>query len=188
MTFHKLGDGPILTSSLHEPFLVCDPFVQHFRNLFHMWYIYGTRWVRFVDQGEPDRTYVIGHAVSEDGIHWRKEGRAIIEQRSELECQALPTVVEVTGRYHMYFCHRQSFDFRKNLDNGYRIGYAWSTDLINWVRDDAHVGIDVTADNWDSDMLCYPHVFTCDGQVYMLYNGNGFGREGFGLARWRDSA
>jgi hypothetical protein len=25
-------------------------------------------------------------------------------------------------------------------------------------------------------------VFECDGKVYMLYNGNEFGRHGFGLA------
>ena len=31
-------------------------------------------------------------------------------------------------------------------------------------------------------MLCYPHVFSCDNQVYMLYNGNAFGRQGFGVA------
>ena len=32
-------------------------------------------------------------------------------------------------------------------------------------------------------MQCYPHVFECDGKVYLLYNGNEFGRHGFGLAR-----
>jgi len=26
-------------------------------------------------------------------------------------------------------------------------------------------------------------VFECGGQVYMLYNGNAFGRAGFGVAR-----
>jgi hypothetical protein len=31
-------------------------------------------------------------------------------------------------------------------------------------------------------MQCYPHVFTCDDRVYMLYNGNEFGKFGFGLA------
>ena len=39
-----------------------------------------------------------------------------------------------------------------------------------------------TPGDWDSDMLCYPHVFECDGQVYLLYNGNEFGRYGFGAA------
>jgi hypothetical protein len=31
-------------------------------------------------------------------------------------------------------------------------------------------------------MLCYPHVFWCGEKVYMLYNGNAFGRHGFGVA------
>jgi hypothetical protein len=31
-------------------------------------------------------------------------------------------------------------------------------------------------------MQCYPHTFQSDGKVYMLYNGNEFGRFGFGLA------
>jgi hypothetical protein len=44
------------------------------------------------------------------------------------------------------------------------------------------VGIERTAGSWDSDMLCYPHVFACDGEVYLLYNGNEFGRHGFGVA------
>ena len=185
--FLRMGDGPILTASLHEPFLVCDPFVQRFGGVFHMWYIYGTRWFRYEGQDQPDRTYVIGHALSPDGISWRKEGRAIVSPRTETECQALPTVIQRGGAFHMYFCHRQSCDFRRNRDNGYRIGHAFSPDLINWVRDDEGVGIDVSAAGWDSEMMCYPHVFACEGQIYMLYNGNAFGREGFGLARWCDS-
>ena len=68
-------------------------------------------------------------------------------------------------------------------DRSYRIGYAYSDDLVNWTRDDANVGIDVTEGAWDSDMLCYPYIFECDGQAYLLYNGNEFGRYGFGLAR-----
>jgi hypothetical protein len=39
-----------------------------------------------------------------------------------------------------------------------------------------------TAGDWDSDMLCYPNAFACDGRVYLLYNGNAFGRHGFGAA------
>jgi predicted GH43/DUF377 family glycosyl hydrolase len=82
----------------------------------------------------------------------------------------------------MFFCYRQAIGFRKNRDSAYRIGYAFSDDLKNWVRDDDNVGIDVSEDGWDSDMMCYPHVFHCDGKIYMLYNGNEFGRFGFGLA------
>jgi hypothetical protein len=82
----------------------------------------------------------------------------------------------------MYFCYRQSVDFRRNKNNGYRLGYAYSDDLILWTRNDDESGIDVSAESWDSDMMCYPHIFDCDGKVYLLYNGNEFGRHGFGIA------
>ena len=32
-------------------------------------------------------------------------------------------------------------------------------------------------------MMCYPNVFECDDDIYMLYNGNEFGKYGFGLAK-----
>ncbi|MBW8042184.1 MAG: hypothetical protein FVQ85_19595 [Planctomycetes bacterium] len=185
LTFKKFGKGPVLSSSLHEPFLVGDPFVAIFENQYHMWYIFGIAWKKFVKDQPPDRIYKIGHAISEDGITWYKkeEGRQIIADRLGAdESQALPTVAHINGRYHMFFCYRQSFNFRRNKDRGYRIGYAYSDNLHDWIRDDAIVGIDVTEGSWDSDMLCYPHVFQCDDRVYMLYNGNEFGRFGFGLA------
>jgi hypothetical protein len=185
LTFQRIGDGPILSASLCEPFLVGDPFVTIFENRFHMWYIFGIHWKKFANNQPPDRIYKIGHAVSDDGITWYKkeEGRQIITDcLGEDESQALPTVAFLNGRYHMFFCYRQSFDFRKNKDRGYRIGYAYSDNLHGWIRDDADVGIDVSEGCWDSDMLCYPHVFHCDGRIYLLYNGNEFGRFGFGLA------
>lgn len=185
LTFQRIGDGPVLSSSPREPFLVGDPFVAMFEDTFHMWYIFGTQWKALSNDDPPDRTYKIGHAISEDGIAWSKneDGRQIIEDRlGQNESQALPTVAYFNGCYHMFFCWRQSFDFRRNRSRAYRIGYAYSTNLRDWTRDDANVGIDVTEGDWDSDMLCYPHVFHCNGRVYLLYNGNEFGRLGFGLA------
>lgn len=184
LTFQRVGDGPVLTASLYEPCLVGDGYVKVIEGVFHMWYIFGTGWKKFSAEAAPDRTYKIGHAVSSDGISWSKEeARQIIaDSLGTDESQALPTVIEIDDRYHMFFCYRQSFDFRQNKDRGYRIGHAWSDDLLNWTRDDENPLLDVTPDDWDSDMLCYPHVFECDGKVYLLYNGNQFGRYGFGLA------
>jgi hypothetical protein len=31
-------------------------------------------------------------------------------------------------------------------------------------------------------MMCYPHLFAIEGHTYLAYNGNEFGRHGFGLA------
>lgn len=184
LTFERIGDGPIFSASLHEPCLVGDGFVKIISDVFHMWYIFGTGWKQFSANAAADRTYKIGHATSSDGINWNRDnlGQIISDQLGTDESQALPTVIEIDGRFHMFFCYRQSSDFRTNPDRGYRIGHAYSDDLTTWTRDDDNPSINVTPGDWDSDMLCYPHVFECDNQVYLLYNGNEFGRHGFGLA------
>ena len=184
LTFRRIGDGPVLAASLHEPCLVGDGFVKVISGEFHMWYIFGTGWKRFAADAPPDRTYKIGHAKSSDGISWvKEEARQIVTDKlGSDESQALPTVVEIAGRYHMFFCYRQSFDFRTGHGRGYRIGHAWSDDLLVWTRNDDHPSLSGTPGEWDADMQCYPNVFECDGKVYLLYNGNEFGRYGFGLA------
>ena len=62
------------------------------------------------------------------------------------------------------------------------MGYAWSDDLLNWTRDDTDLWEKSARGGWDSDMQCYPHAFEVCGKYYLLYNGNEFGRYGFGLA------
>ncbi|MBP8742884.1 MAG: hypothetical protein KBH36_02280 [Acidaminococcaceae bacterium] len=184
LTFQRIGDGPVLAASLHEPYLVGDGFVKVINGIFHMWYIFGTGWKKFSPESMPDRTYKIGHATSKDGIEWTKEeARSIIPDRIGAdESQALPTVISIGQRHHMFFCYRESFDFRQTKGRGYRIGHAWSDDLLNWTRDDKNPQLEGSPGEWDSDMQCYPHVFECDGKVFLLYNGNEFGRYGFGLA------
>ena len=186
LTFRRMGDGPVLTSSPKEPFLIGDPFVQVFGGLFHMWYIFGTAWKRFSRHGAPERIYKIGHAESRDGVEWqrREEGRHVVaDVLGGDESQALPTVIKIDRRYHMFFCFRQSYGFREHQERAYRIGHAVSEDLHTWARDDDGFGLDVSDGAWDSDMVCYPHVFGMDGAVYLMYNGNEFGRFGFGLAK-----
>lgn len=183
-TFVKLGlGGPVMSPVYNEPCLVGDGFVLSRGGGLDMWYIFGQKWRRAFETAEPDRFYRIAHAHSADGIHWQRDGRYVIPAKTETECQALPTVFEAFGRFHMYFCYRDAFDFRKNRDKAYRLGYAHSADGREWIRDDERAGIDVTPGAWDADMMCYPHVFNCDDQFYLLYNGNEFGKYGFGAAR-----
>ena len=183
-TFQKLGDGPILSASLYEPFLVGDAFVRVFNGQFYMFYIFGKKWCEATEDNAPERVYKIGYALSEDGINWQKANRCIIEDKiDENECQALPTVIKIADRYHMYFCYRHMTGFRTDKEKGYRLGYAYSDDLTNWTRNDKQGGIEPgSSGNWDSDMLCYPNLVEVQGKIYLLYNGNQFGKQGFGLA------
>jgi len=184
VTFKRYGDGPVLAASLHEPCLVVDGFVKIINDTFHMWYIFGTGWKQYAADIPPERTYKIGHATSADGVNWLKEeARQIIPDRlGPDESQALPSVINIAGRFHMFFCYRESFDFRQSKGRGYRIGHAWSDDMCSWTRDNDALVLEGTPGEWDSDMQCYPHVFESDSKIYLLYNGNEFGRFGFGLA------
>lgn len=181
-TFQKLGTGPILSYSPHEPFVLSGPKIRRFDKIWYMWYIAGRKWKIFDDRPEP--IYKIRMASSLDGIHWTKLNKDLIADRlGEDEAQASPDVIFSHGRYHMFFCYRQPSDYRRNRERSYRIGYAFSDDLVTWTRDDTQVGIDVSDEGWDSEMIAYPHVFELDGEVYMLYLGNQVGRYGFGAAR-----
>jgi hypothetical protein len=82
-------------------------------------------------------------------------------------------VVRDPDMYRMWYCYR---------GDRYRIGYAESPDGLVWQRKDEQAGIDVSSEGWDSEMLAYPHVFDHEGQRYMLYNGNDYGKTGIGLA------
>lgn len=179
-TFTKQGNGPILPYSPDEPFVLSGPKIRRFNGIWYLWYIAGRKW-KVVDN-RPEPVYKIRMAISSDGIHWDKINQDLIKsQLEEDEAQASPDVFFANGKYHMFFCYRYSSHYRCK-ENGYRIGYASSTDLINWVRDDTTAGIDVSDAGWDAEMVSYPHVFDLDGKTYLAYLGNQVGRYGFGLA------
>ncbi len=187
ITFTRHGQGPVLAASPNEPFLVGDPFVKKIDGQFHMWYIFGTQWNISEPNLVPDRIYKIGHAISPDGITWNRnhEGAQIINDvLGTDECQAYPTVTQIGTGYWMVFCYRHANDFRTNIERGYRLGAAYSEDLEHWHRaDDKLTFTGGDDDTWDLNMMCYPNLAQNEHGTWLLYNGNAFGRDGFGVAR-----
>ncbi len=180
-TFDKIGEGPILPYSPSEPFILSGPKIRRFNSVWYLFYISGREWI--LDNAKPEPVYKIRMATSKDGLSWTKINKdLIIDILGENEAQASPDVFFKDGVYHMFFCYRNGTNYR-NKENGYRIGYASSKDLLNWERDDSKVGIDVSEKGWDSEMISYPHVFELDNEVYMFYLGNGVGKYGFGAAK-----
>lgn len=179
-TFKKTGNGPILSYSPDEPFILSGPKIRRYNDTWYLYYIAGSKWLN--NNGKPEPVYQIRMATSDDGLLWKKHGKNLIQTKVEAnECQASPDVFYKNGKYHMFFSYRYSIDYR-GKENGYRLGYAWSNDLIDWHREDDKVGIDVSSDGWDSEMISYSHVFELDGKIFMFYLGNQVGREGFGMA------
>lgn len=183
ISFEKSGAGPILSHTADEPFVVTSPKVRKYGDTWFLAYTAGRRWI-FGEDGRPEIIYKLRMATSQDGFNWIKQNKDIVESKlGDSEAQACPDIFFADGKFHMFFCYREGLDFRSNINNSYRIGYAVSSDLENWKRDDdALSGLEISDSGWDSEMVAYPNVFELDSRIYMIYAGNGNGRTGFGLA------
>ena len=180
-SFTRPGEGPVLSYSPDEPFLLGSPRIRKYGDKWHLWYVSGKEWLKTA--GKPEPVYKIRMASSDDGINWVKFGKDLIESKlGEHECQACPDVLFRGGKYHMFFSYREPRNYQ-GQGGGYRIGYASSADMSAWTRKDELAGLGVSEAGWDSEMVSYPHVFELDGETYMLYQGNGMGRSGIGLAK-----
>lgn len=183
-SFERMFNGPILDRTPKEPFMAVTPWVSRDEDVWRMWYVSGLGWHEIAGRQEP--LYAIMSATSGDGIEWHRSGEFTVPRRHEFEAIARPTVVRRGSAYHMWYCYRDSVDFRDGVGS-YRVGYARSEDGEAWRRDDRLAGIDVSASGWDSSMICYPYIVECAGDLIMFYNGNGFGQTGIGCAVWERS-
>jgi hypothetical protein len=171
-SYRKISNSPVLGRHEIDPYLTASPCVLVENGVWRMWYVSGTKWQ--IENNKPKHFYHIKYAESPDGVHWVRKGIVCIDYKSPDEYViARPCVVKKDGIYQMWYSHR---------GEAYRIGYAESEDGLRWIRKDEEVGIDVSESDWDSQMICYPYVWEHKGEHYMLYNGNGYGKTGIGLA------
>lgn len=174
-TYERYSQAPIFDRSRSEPYMNCSPCVLRENEMWKMWYVSCTGWESERGNPKAKHYYNIKYAVSEDGIRWSPTNIVCIDFAKEEYAIARPNVRKTTNGYDMWYCFRGG-------KNTYRAGYAESSDGINWTRMDDQVDIDVSVSGWDSEMICYPCQFEHNGVSYLLYNGNGYGRTGCGIA------
>ncbi|MFC0605132.1 hypothetical protein [Winogradskyella pulchriflava] len=173
-TWVKASNAPIMDRSHEDPFSISYPSILFENNVYRMWYGSNLSW----GEKQEDMKHVFKYAESTDGIHWERTNKIVVglEHKNEYALSK-PWVIKDGGIYKMWY----SFRANNNIST-YRIGYAESSDGINWQRLDKTVGIDVSKSGWDSQMISYPCVFDYNNKRYMLYNGNDYGKTGFGIA------
>ena len=168
------GTLPYMALDADDPVSLSYPWVmRETSGGYRMWYGSTRHW----DAGNGEMLHVINGADSSDGEHWHKRGLALPVELGRAQAFSRPTVIgnPQTG-YHMWFSYRGA----PNVS--YRIGYASSEDGECWRLRLAEAGISPSASGWDADMIEYPFVFRHGGKLIMLYNGNDYGRTGFGMA------
>lgn len=171
--YKRVAKGPIIDRSMTEPYFCASCCIHTDNNLWRMWYLSCTEWKK--NYHKPEHSYHIKYATSADGINWERKGIVAIDYENSNEYAiSRPSVIKDDNIWKMWFSSR---------GGSYRIRYAESADGIKWTRySKEKTGIDVSSNGWDSEMIEYPFVFDHKGTRYMLYNGNGFGKTGLGLA------
>jgi hypothetical protein len=171
-TFQRISRAPVIDRTDAEPYqiLVISCILVEDK-VWRMWYDSADEW-----QSPELPRYNIKYAESTDGINWIRNGIVSVDYKSADESRvSRASVIKENDLYKMWFCYAMG-------SGGYRMGYAESGDGVRFERMDHRAGIEVSDTGWDSEMVCYPHVFVHEGQKIMLYCGNGYGRTGFGYA------
>jgi hypothetical protein len=170
--FERVSRAPVLGRSDVDPFFATSPWVLRDEGRWRMWYTSCVGWEP--RPGRPHHRYHIKYAESADGLTWEPTGRVCIDFADEGEYAiARPCVVRDGDRYRMWFSHRGA---------NYRIGYAESADGLTWSRL-PQADLESSGSGFEAEMVEYPFVFDHDGSRYLLYNGDGYGATGIGLAR-----
>lgn len=182
-SFRRVWPGPVIGRGPHDPFFVSTPCVWHMEGHFHALYNSATRWVQLGDRWEC--CYDLRAAWSGDGVHWMQQPAPALRLQEGEAGLARPWVVSLSGGYRMWFSRRGLHDFRDAGGQNYRIASASAPDGLHWQRgaEDLRWAAPCSPDDWDSWMQAYPCVLPLGKEWIMFYNGNDFGRGGFGWAR-----
>lgn len=172
-TFKRVRRTPVLERNDGELICRTAAFVMRDDDRFRAWYIGGSETI--IVNGKQLPTYSLHYAESADGVTW-EAGREIMKPNRPREFGfGRPWVRKVSGGFEMWYSIR-------NADIGYRIAYATSPDGLGWTRQD-YFSLDVGDGGWDGEMTAFSSVFETSAGTFLLYNGNGYGATGVGVAR-----
>lgn len=171
--FVRYSKAPILHRNNDDYLGIGSMAILKEGSFFHMYYTSFNRWGK--DSKDHKHYYNIKYACSNNGINWDRFNHVCIDFKNKTEYSiGKPCVLRINEVYHMWYSYRGSF---------YKIGHAVSLDGRNWKRIDQEYSLLPSETGWDSEMVCYSHVFLVDDYLYMIYNGNNYGQTGLGIAR-----
>jgi hypothetical protein len=176
-TFKRVRQTPILERTDYATIVRSTPEVippDGGSPMWRMWYSAGSRFLSRDGHWAP--IYGLRYAESSDGINWRDHGTEVLSPREPDEFGLTRPAVWPSGTmlHMLYSCRSQS--------RIYSIEHALSTDGVTWHRQDGGSGVNPSDHGWDSEMVAFPSLVRTGEDIYLFYNGNGYGREGFGVA------
>jgi hypothetical protein len=183
LNFQRAFAGPVLGTGSFDPYFTSAPTVLRGVEGYYMWYVGGTEW-RDIN-GEADAFYDLRVARSTDGLSW--DPRTQTALRADVMGAAgigRPWATEIGAGRRLWFCRRGA-DYRGPGEGAYRL-YSMPIDEGGSLCQPIEPVVFENPpgpEDFDSWMQAYACILPCGRDLVMLYNGNDFGRDGFGWAR-----
>jgi hypothetical protein len=175
-SFRRASETPALERSDEELFIRGGPWCLPTEEGVRLWYVGGSEWIEL--QGKSMPVYDIRYVESADGMHFPSGGEVQLRVTEPDEYGfGRPCVTPKKGGGFRMF-----YSVRRRSFNAYRLGYAESMDGRTWRRMDEQLNLDVSPGSFDSDAIMYAAPLQVDDRLYVFYNGNDFGRDGFAVA------
>lgn len=172
-TFRRNSRVPVCDRTDDELFFRVIHTMMYDDGVWRAWYGAGDGFT--LRDGKQLPNYNIRYAEARDGVELSRDYKICIDMAGDEYRVGRPIVFKHDGRYKMFYSSGTP-------ERGYRLAYAESGDGIDWTRKDSEVGIDVSPSGWDSQTQVAATVAMYKDRVYLFYNGNNFGEEGFGYA------
>ncbi len=118
--------------------------------------------------------YDIRYMESNDGINYGNTGVVCLSvSDDDINRVGRPYVIKSGNSYKMFYCIGY-------ISKGFRLGYAESDNGVEWEEKTENFSFEPSETGWDSCEICYPSVVIFKEKVYLFYNGNNYGYDGFG--------
>lgn len=172
LSFERWSEAPILERCQSDPLINTAPWVIQVDGIYRMFYVSGTSW-----ESKDEPRYLIKTATSHDGLVWIREGKIAVDYDGQYETAlARPYVIHLDGKWWMWFSSKRGY---------YSIKTAQSEDCLIWHRSNSDFDLDPNLELDEKCMVEYAAIINTKDKIWMLYNGDDYGKNGISLA-WRN--
>lgn len=186
LKFKRETVGPVMGIGPRDPYLTGAPCVRQQDDCLELWYISGLGWSHKAGEPREEPLYNIRRTYSADGVLWDVASEHVVGEDGKPDnVVARPWLLQLAEQTYIWYARRGSHGFRGAGPAAYRIWEGLVNPEISGVVGAAEICFANPPEQgeWDGEMQAYACVVPHGDDLVMLYNGNGFGRTGFGYAR-----
>jgi len=188
LKFRRAFRGPVYSTGPFDPFFSAACTVLRGPDGYRMWYTGGTDW-RTVD-GQLDHFYEIRTTRSADGLTWDPRSETAVGLKTPADAGFVrPWITETAHGQRLWFSCR-GVSYRGPGEGAYHMvsvladaRQSFMGALERVLFDNPPIVVD-----FDSWMQAYACIVSYRDDWIMFYNGDDFGRAGFGWARLSEGA